>query len=104
MLNIIYEFRKGIFFIRLLGTLSKDNYIENEEILNNIITINRFKYIVVNTNYLEKVDLEGLNLIVNIFNKTKECNSNLILCDKYSLVKRLFNINIPNIKDEMEVL
>jgi len=104
MLKVIYEFRKGIFFIRLLGTLNKKNYQENEKILDEIISVNKFKYIVVNTNYLEKIDLEGLNFIINIFNKTKECDSNLVLCDKYQIVKKLFNLNVPNIKDELEVL
>lgn len=104
MLKIIYEFRKGIFFIRLLGTLNKKNYQENEKILDEIISVNKFKYIVVNTNYLEKIDLEGLNLIINILKKTQECNSSLVLCDKYQIVKKLFNLNVPNIKDELEVL
>ena len=66
MLKIIYEFRKGIFFIRLLGNLNKDNYQEKEDLLEQIITYNKFKYIVINTNYLEKTDLEGLNLIINL--------------------------------------
>ena len=104
MLQIIYEFRKGIFFIRLLGNLNKDNYQEKEALLEQIITYNKFKYIVINTNYLEKTDLEGLNLIINLFNKIKENNSDLILCDRYQIVKKLFNLNVPNIKDELEVL
>ena len=104
MLKIIYEFRKGIFFIRLLGNLNKDNYQEKEDLLEQIITYNKFKYIVINTNYLEKTDLEGLNLIINLFTIIKENNSDLILCDKYQIIKKLFNLNVPNIKDELEVL
>ena len=82
----------------------KDNYQEKEALLEQIITYNKFKYIVINTNYLEKTDLEGLNLIINLFNKIKENNSDLILCDRYQIVKKLFNLNVPNIKDELEVL
>ncbi len=104
MLKVICEFRKGIFFIRLLGYLNKSNYIEKEELLTQIILFNKFKYIVINTNYLEKVDFEGLKLILNISKKTIESGSNLVLCDKYQIVKKLFNLNVPNIKDEMEVL
>lgn len=104
MLKVIYEFRKGIFFIRLIGNLNKLNYQEKESELKEIISINKFKYIVINTNYLEKTDLEGLNLIINIFNEAKEYDSNLIICDKLQIIKKLFNLNVPNIKDELEVL
>ena len=104
MLKIIYEFRKGIFFIRLLGILNENNYQENELLLKKIISVNKFKYIVINTNYLEKTDLYGLNFILNIYNKIKEYDCNLVLCDKYQIVKKLYNLNIPNIKSELEVL
>ncbi len=104
MLNIIYEFRKGIFFVRFLGILNKDNYLEKEKSMKDIISINKFKYIVVNTNYLEKADLEGLSLIANFLNDIKDNDSNLVICDKYQILRRLFNLNFPNIKDELEVL
>lgn len=104
MLNISFEFRKGIFFLRFIGELNKETYMINEKEIKELITQNNFKYIVINTNYLNKVDLTGLNYILEICYLTKESKSNLVICDKFNIIKRLLNNNIPNIKDEIEVL
>ena len=104
MLNINFEFRKGIFFIRLIGNLNNKNYKQKDIYLKNLIIQNKFKYIVINTNYLNNVDLDGLNYLIEIFYITKQNESNLIICDKNSIFKRLLNNNIPSIKDEIEVL
>lgn len=104
MLKINFEFRKGIFFIRLIGNLNNENYKQEDIELKKLILENRFKYVVINTNYLEKVDLDGLNYLLEIFYITKENESNLVICDKSSIFKRLLNDNIPSIKEEIEVL
>lgn len=104
MLKIIFEFRKGIFFIRLIGNLNNQNYEKEDLKLKRIILENKFKYVVINTNYLEQVDLDGLNYLLEIFYVTKQNESNLIICDKNSIFKRLLDNNIPSIKDEIEVL
>lgn len=104
MLKINFEFRKGIFFIRLIGNLNNKNYKRNEILLKDLIVENKFKYIVINTNYLNNVDLDGLNHLLEIFYITKINESNLIICDKNSIIKRLLNNSIPSIKEEIEVL
>lgn len=104
MLKINFEFRKGIFFIRLIGNLTNKNYKQNEILLKDLIIKNKFKYIVINTNYLNNVDLDGLNYLLEIFYITKMNESNLIICDKNSIIKRLLNNSIPSIKEEIEVL
>ena len=104
MLKINFEFRKGIFFIRLIGNLNNKNYMKEDLKLKKLITDNKFKYIVINTTYLEKVDLDGLNYLIEIFYITKQNESNLIICDKSSIFERILNKNIPSIKDEIEVL
>ena len=104
MLKISFEFRKGIFFIRLIGNLNNKNYKQNELLLKNLITENNFKYIVINTNYLNEVDLDGINYLIEIFYITKMNDSNLIICDKNNFFKRLLNKSIPSIKEEIEVL
>ena len=104
MLKISFEFRKGIFFIRLIGDLNNKNYKQKETLLKNLIIENNFKYIVINTNYLNKVDLDGLNYLIEIFYMTKMNDSNLIICDKNNIFERLLNNTIPNIKEEIEVL
>ncbi len=104
MLKLNFEFRKGVFFIRLIGELNSITYMAIEKELNELIVLNKFKYIVINTNYLERIDLDGLNYLTKVCYLTKENNSSLIICDKYSVLKTLLNNNVPNIKDELEVL
>ena len=104
MLKINFEFRKGIFFIRLIGNLNNKNYITKDSFLKELIIENKFKYVVINTNYLNKVDLDGLNYLLEIFYITKINDSNLIVCDKNNIFKRILNSNIPSIKEEIEVL
>ena len=104
MLKISFEFRKGIFFIRLFGDLNKESYEEKEAEIRELITENKFKYIVINTNHLKTIDLDGLNYITKIYYMTKENESNLVICDKFKIFKILLNNNVPNIEDELEVL
>lgn len=104
MLKINFEFRKGIFFIRLIGNLNNKNYITKDSFLKELIIENKFKYVVINTNYLDKVDLDGLNYLLEIFYITKINDSNLIVCDKNNIFKRILNSSIPSIKEEIEIL
>ena len=104
MLKINYEFRKGIFFIRLIGNLNNKNYKQEDIKIKEIIIENKFKYVVINTNYLKKVDMDGLSYLLEIFDVTKDIESNLVICDKNSIFKRLLNDTIPSIKEEIEVL
>ena len=104
MLKLSFEFRKGIFFIRLIGNLNKKSYKQIEADLNALINDNKFKYIVINTNYLKAIDLTGLNYLTKLYFMTIENHSNLVICDKFKVIKTLFNNNVPNIEDELEVL
>lgn len=102
-MTINYEYRKGIFFLRLFGILNKENYLKEDKNIMNIINNNKFKYIVINTNYLDKVDFSGLKYLIKLYYITKENNGSLVLCDKYQVLNKLFN-GIPVITSEIEVL
>lgn len=104
MLEMNFEFRKGIFFIRLIGDLNKDTYHIIESELNELIINNNFKYIVVNTNSLNTMDLDGLNYITKIYYLTCKYNGNLVICDRFKIFKILFNNCVPLIESELEVL
>lgn len=104
MLDINYEFRKGIFFIRLIGEMNDKNYSNVKEHLEELIKVNKFKYIVLNTNDINKIDLNGLNYILEIYNTSKSADSQLIICDKSSIINKIFLGLMPSIKDESEVL
>ncbi len=104
MLKLNFEFRKGIFFIRLIGNLCKDNTKQIENELTALIADNQFKYIVINTNYLETIDMDGLNYITKICCLAHNNQSNLIICDKTKTLNIILNNNFPNISNELEVL
>lgn len=104
MLNVNFEFRKGIFFIRLIGDVSKENYISKIEEIKRLIIVNKFKYIVLNTNYINNIDLDVLMYFMEIYDISKDINSNLVICDKTNVIKKLIDYSIPNIEEEIEVL
>ena len=104
MLKISFEFRKGIFFLRFIGNLDKSSYKDKEEEIMQLLIENKFKYIVINTNYLKRIDLDGLNYITKMYYMVRENQSNLIICDKFNVFSRLLNNNVPSIKNELEVL
>ena len=104
MLKLSFEFRKGVFFIRLIGELNKITYSAIEKELDELIVDNKFKYIVINTNYLQRIDFDGLNYITKIYYLAKANKSSLVICDKHKVMKTLLNNNVPNIEDELEVL
>lgn len=104
MLKIDFEFRKGIFFIRLIGDMTRKTYEVTGDELKKLLIENRFKYIVINVNNLKTIDQEGINYISEIYNMTKKNKSNLVLCDKFNMLNRIVKNNIPSISDELEVL
>ena len=102
MLKTNFEYRKGIFFIRLIGEMNKESCKSKELEIKQILTWSNFEYVVINTNFLNKIDLDGLNSIAEICSITVK-QSNLVICDRFNILKKLIN-NIPYIKDEIEVL
>ena len=104
MLNINFEFRKGIFFVRLFGDLNRQTYTEKDDYLKELLTQDNFRYIVLNTNYLNTIDLDGISYITKILLMAKKSTTNLIICDKSRMFSTLLNNNIPSIEDELEVL
>jgi len=104
MLSLNYEFRKGIFFLRLIGNLNKENYMIHQPIIEKLLITSKFKYIVINTNYLHNIDLSGLNCLYKLCHLSQQNDSNLIICDKNKFFTKLLHYNIPSIKDEQEIL
>ena len=100
MLKINFEFRKGIFFIRLIGNMNSKNSKIYQREIKELLLSNRFKYIVINVNNLNSIDGSGINYINNIYNMIISNHSNLLLCDKFKLLNNI----IPTIDDELEVL
>ncbi len=80
MLNINVEFRKGVLFIRLEGTLNYETVPNlNEEVLN-VIKTNGIKYIVFNLENLYYIDIYGINAIMNHYNLVNSYNGKSLIC------------------------
>ena len=103
MLKIDYEFRKGIFFIRFIGNMNKQTSLEYGKEIKLLLQDNRFKYVVINVNYVDTIDNDGIGYLSDIYQMTMKEHGYMVLCDKFKLVKKLFQ-NVPSIDSELEVL
>lgn len=103
MLKINYEFRKGIFFIRLSGDFDKENYYEYLDSLNNLTYEIGFKNIVLNIDDIKSIDIYGINYIMNYYNYILDIDGKFILCEKDNYISnRILKNKIPCIGNEIE--
>lgn len=93
MLKTSMEFRRGILFIRVIGDLNKNT-------IKDIIDED-FKYIVINIDNIYSIDSYSIKYLNKLYKKLKKSRGNMIICDKFSLSRKLF-IKIPKIDNEYE--
>ena len=92
MLKIDYEYRKGILFVRLIGSLNKST-IKNMELLDNIIVKVGIKYLLIN---LEKgiiIDDSEINNLIKRYKKLIGDDGKLVIC---GYQKNKENLKIKN--------
>jgi len=105
MLQTMLEYRKGILFVRLIGSLNKNTYSDFKKNVLNIIEENDIKNVVLNFTYLEEIDYKGISLIYYLYEISK--NGHVLVCninDKIDLKlkkNRVFNY-IKKMDNEME--
>lgn len=95
MLKTNIVFYKGILFIRLNGSF-------NQNTLNIITNYNKeFRYIVLNINNLNSIDIYGINYLIKYNNDLVNNDGKLFIChnNKY----KLFNKKLNCIKEENDV-
>lgn len=80
MLNISYEFRKGILFIRLIGELTKDTSLKLEKEITDMIKDNEITNVVFNVSKLISIDETGMNNLLKNFKLCKKNNGLALLC------------------------
>lgn len=104
MLKMNTEFRKGVLFIRLIGNLTKDNYLKKEKEVTSLRENIGLKYIVINLDEITSVDLNCLNDLINYYQDIKNNNEILFICEqKKVLSTKLLKNQIPSINKEIEV-
>lgn len=79
MLKVLMEFRKGILFVRLFGTLSKKTLdIFNEEV-KEVIARSGIRYVVLNIDNLESISEDGIKEIKRLKKIVKKMDGEFFL-------------------------
>lgn len=99
MFKINTEYRKGILFIRLVGRIDNECYLED---INKLIHNFGIRYIVLNLSDLKDVSLDSIKHIMQYHNKMLKKKKQLFICDASNMRNRIFKNKIPNIQCETE--
>ena len=99
MLKVSTEYRKGILFIRLVGMIDNEGYLDQINCFLNKIGI---QYVVFNLDKLNDVSLESVNHIIDYNKQLLKKKKLLIICDANQKRNRLFKNIIPKISSELE--
>ncbi len=92
MLDINFEFRRGILFIRLQGSLIKNTIKDFDSCVTTLIRDNGIRNVVFNVSGLEKIDLKGISRLFY----------NYELCSKNRGVSLLCCVDNENIRDKIK--
>lgn len=88
MLDINYEFRKGILFIRLSGTLNKNTVEKLQNEVTDMIKDNGIRNVVFNVSDLNVIDIKGINSLLYNYELCRSNKGQSLLCGlKNSLVR-----------------
>ena len=78
-IDILFEFRKGVLFIRISGVITKDTYQKYNEEINKMIKNNGIKNVVLNIEELKDIDLKGINSLYYTYELVNSNNGILFL-------------------------
>lgn len=103
MIDIEFEFLKGILFIRLSGNLNKSNAIKIYEDISECIFDNEIRNIVINFENVKNIDYTGINILIYNSYLCKNNFGNLSICNvSKKQINYLKKFNI--IADELTAL
>ena len=87
MLEILYEFRRGILFIRLDGNITRETSIKYKDEVISMIKKNGIKNVVLNLDKVKYIDLKGINLLFYTYECLKDNNGILMLSNINSYIE-----------------
>ena len=99
MFSVSTEFRKGVFFIRLVGRIDNEGYLDDIDYLINSMGIN---LIVLNIDHLQDISVENIRRIILYNKEILKKKKVLYLCDNNNIRNRLFQGVIPKIRNEID--
>lgn len=96
MLDINFEFRKGVLFIRLKGELTKKNIKKLDEEVTTLIRDNGIRNVVFNVSRLEKIDLKGISRLFYNYELCKRNRGISLLCciNNNDIMKKIKNTRL----------
>ena len=100
-IDTLFEFRKGVLFIRLRGVINKYTYENYDEIIK-MIKENGIKNVVINLKKVYKIDLKGMNLLFYTYEIVKQNKGILMLTNINDLIKE--RIEKSHIKRYVKVI
>jgi len=86
MLNIDLEYKKGVLFMRLNGTLDRHTSFILDDSINKIICKAGIRFLLINFENLSKIDDFGINTILNIYNKYFRYGGKLMICGYNNII------------------
>ena len=88
MLEIDIEFRKGLFFIRLIGILNNETVFKFKEEVLDIVELNGIKNIVFNLENLCYIDMMGIRILKKIYKSINNNYGKVYVCEIKSNIVR----------------
>lgn len=80
MLDISFEFRRGVLFIRLVGVLTKNTVKKLDSEVTTLIRDNGIRNVVFNVSDLKKIDLRGISRLFYNYELCKRNRGVSLLC------------------------
>lgn len=105
MLKSILEFRKGILFLRLQGSLDEYTYHNLDDVIEKI-ELNDINHIVINLENVCEIDLKGIQVLLDIYYFCKKKKGKSLLCGMNNNIKETITKSgllkyIPELKSEL---
>lgn len=109
MLTITTEFRRGILFVRLRGTLDKETIYKFNKKVIRVIKESGIRNVVFNFSNLKHIDMKGINLIFYSYELCKSNDGRSLMCGNNDKIrKRLKKSRLINyvyeISDELSAI
>ncbi len=105
MLKVDAEFKNNVLYIRLNGNLNHKNSYKIKDYLLPIVNKYNIKYLVYNLRYLNNIDLNGYDMILNTKYMVKKNKGKIYLSNVGKNIENIFKgLKIPIIRKEKDIL
>lgn len=102
MLDFDIEFRRGVLFVRIVGSLIKGTNNKFKQEIENLINVSGITNIVINLDNMDKMDETGLDSLYELRKIVENQSGNIIVCNVPIKLKN--QIGIVNSINELEAL